>query len=475
MVASSGGYGVALRSAGKNFLTNAAGGTIAGGFGGAYVGAGGSVTNAGAIGATGTGTTALAFGAGAKNRLVIDPGASFTGKVDGGNTVGAAFVSTLELATGASSGTLTSLGSKYIDFARIDVDDGASWIWNTTDTLAAGITLRNAGTLSGLVALRPGAFVSNVSTGTIAPANVFYSGTVAGGAAATLYNAGLIYNSLSTNPLQMVAGGTVSNAVSGTIIGSQSLLIRGGAGTVINAGLIQTDTPVYLGGGGTLSNASTGRLVGSSVGVELGNNFNTYSTTDTLTNAGFIQGGGIAGALLWTGGTVVNQSGGQIVGFTGITVASGAATIVNAGTISAAFDAVRFAASQTSRFVLAPSAYVKGKVGAGGSVATPTNILELASGASTGTLTSFGSQFLDFGQIVIDSGASWVLNATDTLGAGVVLTNNGTLTGTVSVPSGGLFTNAAGGTIVGSGLAAVLGTSAGRATIVNAGFIDPAT
>ena len=71
--------------------------------------AGGTVTNSGTISG---GHDAITIAAGGTGRVVIDPGAVFTGTVNGGNTIGGASISTLELASGASAGTLSGLGSK---------------------------------------------------------------------------------------------------------------------------------------------------------------------------------------------------------------------------------------------------------------------------------------------------------------------------------------------------------------------------
>ena len=123
---------------------------------GIYVSGGaGTVINAGSI--AGTTADAIQFAAGHTNLLVTDPGASFSGTVDGGNTIGAAFVSTLELASGTVAGTLSGVGSKYIDFVQTTIDTGASWALTGANTLASGTTLTNNGTLTFLNASLSGA------------------------------------------------------------------------------------------------------------------------------------------------------------------------------------------------------------------------------------------------------------------------------------------------------------------------------
>jgi hypothetical protein len=135
-----------LRDGGS--LSNASTGTIVGGDGnGVYTWAGpGTVTNAGTI--TGTGAAAVFFSAGFANRLMVDPGAVFNGTVTGGNTIGAASASELELVSGASAGTLSGIGTQFVDFAQTTIDGSAAWTWTGTNTLAGGTTLDVAGTLT---------------------------------------------------------------------------------------------------------------------------------------------------------------------------------------------------------------------------------------------------------------------------------------------------------------------------------------
>ena len=79
--------------------------------------------------------------AGYTNLLIVDPGATFNSHVDGGNTIGAAQTSTLELASGASVGLLSGLGVQFIDFALIKVDANASWTLDNSSTVGSGVTL----------------------------------------------------------------------------------------------------------------------------------------------------------------------------------------------------------------------------------------------------------------------------------------------------------------------------------------------
>src|SRR5262249_4865922 len=76
------------------------------------------------------------------DRLVIDPGAVFIGNVDGRGGS-----NTLELASAASGGTISGLGSKSLKFGTIPVDAGAQWTITGTNTITSNVTVTGAGTL----------------------------------------------------------------------------------------------------------------------------------------------------------------------------------------------------------------------------------------------------------------------------------------------------------------------------------------
>jgi fibronectin-binding autotransporter adhesin len=123
---------------GQASVTNA--GLISGQFGVQVRNINATVTDSGIIAGS---TYAVIFSPGYADRLVLDPGASIVGRVLGSEGV-------LELASGASAGTLNSLGTQFTLFSQVIVDAGADWVLNGTDTFAAGGTLTNAaGTLDG--------------------------------------------------------------------------------------------------------------------------------------------------------------------------------------------------------------------------------------------------------------------------------------------------------------------------------------
>ncbi len=132
----SSGVGINLQAGGS--VTNQSGGVISGQY--AIYGAGGPLTvlSAGSISGS---RYAVMLSAGFADRLVIDPGAGFSGTVSGGNSLGAAAISTLELASAASAGMLPGLGTQFIDFAQITIDPGATW----------ALQFSNPGSLPGLI------------------------------------------------------------------------------------------------------------------------------------------------------------------------------------------------------------------------------------------------------------------------------------------------------------------------------------
>ncbi len=507
-----GNYGIRLKTDGGS-VTNNSGGTITGlRTGVAIESQPGTVTNAGTIGGQnyygvdltagstltnqggGTisgGMDAVLFHAGSPNLLVVDPGAVFTGKVDGGNTIGAANVSTLELASGATAGTLTSLGSHYVNFANITVDASATWTLASA-AIGAGYTvydsgtLTNTGSLGSTVTLGVGATLTNAAASTITG---FYgvsshgklvndgsiggdtvagfgvsqsssasltnqvNGTITGvygvesTGAETSVNYGYIAGSQGGLAMQ---GGFLNNAATGIITSSVGVAVNSeavssaAAGTVLNTGTISGLTRgVFLQHGGLVSNTGTGHITASKysaihVASYAGTVFNASTIETTSTNN--------AAIYLQSGGSVTNATGGLVEGSVGgVNIIGG--TLVTAGEIEATAsgaNAVYLASGQTNRLVIDPGATFVGLVNGGNAIgAGNISTLELASAASTGTLNGLGSSYTNFAQINIDSNASWTLTGTNTLQAGGTITNSGTLslTSAIFADAGALVNN----------------------------------
>lgn len=170
------GDGIDLEAGG--FINNA--GTIIGDLAGIELAAGGTVTDSGVI--TGTGA-AVDFSAGFAGRLIISPTARFSGEVNGGNTLGASHVSVLELATGATAGTLSAFGTQFVDFGSIVLDAHAAWDITGATTLAAGLALTNEGMIfeAGTDSLSIFGPISGTGTIALGPHALKLTGSVAAG------------------------------------------------------------------------------------------------------------------------------------------------------------------------------------------------------------------------------------------------------------------------------------------------------
>lgn len=109
---------------GGGSVTNLAGGLITSTNSGILLSGGAAtVANAGTIGGgTFSGNYAVSMAAGFNNRLVLSQGAVFNGKVNGGGAT-----SVLELTSAASAGTISGIGSKYLNFGTIALDNLATW------------------------------------------------------------------------------------------------------------------------------------------------------------------------------------------------------------------------------------------------------------------------------------------------------------------------------------------------------------
>ena len=272
---------------------------------------------------------------------MLDPGADFGGVVDGGNPIGAAVASTLELAAGSGVGTLTGLGANYIDFAQVTVDSGADWVLSGANTIANGMTLSDAGTLT---------------------------------EAGALTNAGVI-----SGPVTLAGGASLTNQSFGVIDGSGFAAVWGvaaGAATVLNDGRIDPATyGIYLPGGGTITNAGGALIAGNAVGVKIGGG------AGTVVNAGSIA----AARRPWCSGPVTPIDWSSIPGFV--------------RWLGQRRDHDRSVRSR-ARWNSPPR-------------------------AGTGTLSGLGSAFQGFGSIVVDAGASWVLDGENEIGSGTSLIGNG--------------------------------------------------
>ncbi len=204
-----------------------------------------SVTNFGLIDANAT-SDAIGFASGVSNRLTLEGSSAISGIVDGGNLVGSAIVSTLELANGAGAGTLSGLGSQYINFGSIAVDGGADWTLDGSNmvdgTLTNAGTLVAGGTLSGNGVLQnSGLLTTDPAGATIAIGTLFNDGTII--ANGTLAIEGAV--GPGTGPggaLEVGAGATL--AVSGLVASSEALGFEATSGRLTLGTMPAAGTPI---------------------------------------------------------------------------------------------------------------------------------------------------------------------------------------------------------------------------------------
>jgi len=391
------GYGVNLRAGGS--VTNATGGTITGYAAGVYVyrTSSGTVVNYGSIAGGNLAAVNLGMGGQVTNHL--------------GGTI-----------TGYNFGFGVGI------FEQPGTVDNFGFI---------------AGSFMSAVNVNNGGAVTNESSGTIV--GYSYQGVAADGvaiygvAAGTVTNFGGITSSLA-NGIYVEIEGQVTNQQGATVVGqNDGVLLGADGGTLVNDGFIAGSGATYGGvtlkSGGQITNQSSGTITGylgaDGIRVALGPFGDSYAVAAaTVTNSGSITSNTATAIELASGGTVTNLTGGIISGAVdGVDFGTIASTLINAGEITAAVDAVKFSASFANRLVVDPGASFSGTVDGGNVIgAARVSTLELAAAATAGTLTSFGTQFIDFAQITIDAAASWTLASANYFAAGTTLTNAGTLT-----------------------------------------------
>jgi Hint domain len=449
-------------------LTNT--GTIYGDIGVSFA-SGGTLTNASFIAGM---TDAVTFGTGAA-RLILDPGASFSGTI----VTDASFGNTLELA-GTSAATLTgALDTQYQGFGTIKVDSGANWTLTAPNTIAATTSVIVYSRLAVAGGLTNNGDIIGPRFGPVPQTPIVYL------TAGTLNNIGSIAG-------VGVVTGSLTN--SGMISGGAGVVSNGGIGVAITTGMVSNSgtitggigasSPGYLGVGG-----SGGAGVSVAAGILL--NFSTI-TGGAGGNGGYgfgihaeaMEGPGGAGVELAAGtlknhglvigghaGTVVSgigafggigvqvvagalQNYGTIVGGAGNSggrgVDANAGTVTNSGTIiggAAAYPGTGGAGvwfhgagtlidggfighggkgttaiyfGNAARLILGPEAQINGSVSA---ASTFSHVLELATGSGIGTIAGLGSTVAGFNTIAFDRSADWFIGGnTAGLAAGETIT-----------------------------------------------------
>ena len=313
-----------------------------GGMGGVGVSlAGGTLTNAGTIsgGAGGDGVRhsfgqgdAVAFGA-APGTLVVDPGAVFSGYVVG-NSAG---TDSLVLG-GTLASTLTGLGTQFVNFPSVVIDDGARW------TVGLSAQAEQTAQFSGVSAadtfvLSGGGALAHEAAASAPLGHLVLSGAdpfIMGPAYTTV-----AYVDLQAGTLTVRAGASITPNYAYGIVGANApaMPALSGSGRLVNEGAI--DGGVGIGADGS---GSTG-----GVGVSLDSNAQLSNGGTILGGAGspYINGysGGAGGAGVDLAGSAIAINTGLIEGGaagsgsfsapsggTGVNL-TGSAQLSNAGTI----------------------------------------------------------------------------------------------------------------------------------------------
>ena len=229
---------------------------------------------------------------------------------------------------------------------------------------------------------------------------------------------------------------SITNAAGGVIEDSggsgDGILIA--SGTIVNEGLISggpganpyPGVGVFIGGyGGFISNSGT--IAGGGI-ITYPAYHPANSLPTTIVNTGKILGltasNSKYGAIdLQTGGIITNLATGTISGENGtygVRIKGAAGTVINAGYISngsSGGDAVTLAAGYANLVVVDPGAKFKGIVDGGAAAGSS---LELGSGAAKGTLSGFGSEYINFGTLTLEPSASWLIEASTAVTAAVI-------------------------------------------------------
>jgi hypothetical protein len=332
--------------------------------------------------------------------LVIDTNVNNTG----GNITTADATSTVEInAATVAGGTLNNAAGGTFETVAGSTLDGSSHgtltiSTGSTVTATNGTTTNLFGTISnkGLIEQIGG----NGQNGYF---NLVNATTLTGGGTVTL-------DTISTNGASayLVGNGVTltntNNTIQGTgIIGSGSLAL-------INGGVIDA-TPE--GGSSTLTlNGSGG-----------------FTSTGTLEATGGATLALDLGAITVSG--LVSVAANSALDLTGELTVNG--TLVNFGAVSGGGATEVAFGSGTDRLILGPGATFGGSVVGGGVNST----LELAAGAGAGTLSGLGTEFTNFGTVIVDAGATWTVDTAisllatttfigDGAGSTLVLTSAGT-------------------------------------------------
>jgi Hint domain len=286
------------------------------------------------------------------------------------------------------------------------------------------------------------------------PATITSAATLSGGLSASSYgSAWTITNSgqILGSGVGVASGGTVANYGGILSTGSYGVnLMAGGSVSNASGGIIGGGKyGVFSQQGGYVTNASGGKIYGVNIGIAISNAGGTVINSGYVTDsASYVPFANYTGVDLMDGGSVTNTQEGTITGTNyGIRVDNAQGTVTNFGSIEApAGNAIYLNAGG---FLTNESgAYIRGA-----------NHGIVSNAAATITNDANATIANGNGGIYVYGGAGIVINA------GII---GGNFDG-VHFFDGGSVTNAAGGTITGDGYGIYIGSQAG--TVSNAAGI----
>ena len=321
ITSTSSGFGVGLHDGGSisngSNTSTAALISSAAGHTGVYVNGGaGTVTNFGSVKA---GTVGVFLGDG--GRVANGQSGATAGLIVGTTSSSVSIAGTT--GTVINFGTLQSLGT----LANVALNGGGS------------VTNGAAGAMSALITGSGTGIYINNAAGTVTNFGKIASTSATSGNGIVLEDGGSVTNSGTVQNADIADagvyfhnGGSLTNNKGGLISGANNgVSVRGGAGTVTNAGSIQsiTNNGVYLPDSGSVNNQAGGVIAGKTNGV-YNRNF-----AITVTNSGLIETTGtLNGIYLRGGGSVTNNAGATIAGSAaGVALGAQGGVVTNHGVI----------------------------------------------------------------------------------------------------------------------------------------------
>jgi len=472
----------------------------------------GTVVNAGLIQGS---TYAVELGNAFTNRVIVDPGGEFVGTVNGGATVGGTLVNTLELASGASAGLISGLGTQFINFEQTVIDAGAQWTLTGANTQAAGTTLTNAGELaiSGGGLNDAGGIVNNgdiEDDSSLTAASLNGTGLVEIGDGGTLTISGVVSTTetigfagtglLSVTPaatpgqIDGLGGGGrielsgVADATGASIVNGNTLAIARSASATIDLTLDPTQSyaddvfPIVIVAG--VETIETADQVGPTV-ISAGESESVTGTQATTLAANASGTGGItvtgAGASFTTTGsfTVGDTSLASLLieGGGGVTTTAGAVIANASGAAGTQVDVSGAKSDWRIAGALTIGANTSGQLDISGGGTVTAGSLDTAAIASAEgqiTVTGPGSEMIVSGSATIsDDGAGVlsVLNGASFSAQSLTIGSQGDSSGALIVSGNGTTLTVSGGLNIGT----ALGTgdlTVGPGAVIDASVID---